>query len=64
MLLAVLSICLGDGGRKRDMAKGRWLEDGVMQEELHLEVKGTAQSKARQFTATKNHQVHPGAPQV
>lgn len=64
MLLAVLRICLGDGGRKRDVAKGRWLEDGVMQGELHLEVKGTAQSKARQFIATKSCQTHPGASQV
>ena len=64
MLLAVLRICLGDGGRKRDVAKWRWLEDGVMQGELHPEVKGTAQRKARQFMATKNCQTHPGASQL
>lgn len=46
MLLLFKRICLGDGGRKRDVAKGRWLEDGVMQGELHLEVKGTALTKA------------------
>lgn len=64
MLLAVLRICLGDGGRKRDVAKGRRLEDGVMQGELHLEVKGKTQSKAIQFMATKNCQTCPGASQV
>lgn len=64
MLLAVLRICLGDGGRKRDVAKGSWLKDGVMQGHLHLEVNGTAQSKARQFMATKNSQTCPGASQV
>ena len=43
------------------MAKGKWLEDGLMQGELHLQVKGTAQRKARQFMAIKNCQTHPGA---
>lgn len=62
MLLAVLRICLGDGRRKRDMTKGRQLEDGVMQGALHLEVKGKTQSKAIQFMATKNCQTCPGAP--
>lgn len=64
MLLTVLRICLGDGGRKRDVAKGSWLKDGVMQGDLHLEIKGTAQSKARQFMATKNCQTCPGASQM